>query len=139
MIILVCGGRDYSDAATLRRILDSYRNIYGLIHGDARGADRLAKEWMRRRIAIDCEQCLMNRKVDPTGALGFRRHSDLWMAGYPADWKTHGKAAGPIRNQEMLDLNPGIELVIAFPGGTGTADMVRRARAKGITVEEIRE
>jgi hypothetical protein len=50
-----------------------------------------------------------------------------------ADWNTHGRAAGPIRNQRMLDeVKP--ELVVAFPGGRGTADMVRRAREAGVNV-----
>ena len=48
----------------------------------------------------------------------------------PADWTKHGKAAGPIRNQKMLDECP--DLVVAFPGGKGTADMVRRAMKAGI-------
>jgi len=51
----------------------------------------------------------------------------------PADWNTHGRAAGPIRNQQMLDEGKP-ELVVSFPGGRGTADMVRRVRAAGIEV-----
>lgn len=58
------------------------------------------------------------------------------MSQVPADWKTHGKRAGSIRNQKMIDdYHP--QLVVAFPGGAGTADMVRRARAAGIEVREI--
>lgn len=121
MIVLVCGGRDYNDREKLHGELnrleqESGRLIIGLIHGAARGADTLAKEWMDERVA-------WNKR--------------LWSAGYPADWATHGKAAGPIRNQHMLDQNPGIELVVAFPGGSGTADMVRRAKTKGIKVVEV--
>lgn len=53
-----------------------------------------------------------------------------------ADWKTHGRAAGPIRNQRMIDeWKP--TLVIAFAGGRGTADMIRRAKAAGIEVREV--
>jgi hypothetical protein len=52
---------------------------------------------------------------------------------YPADWYTHGKAAGPIRNQKMLD-DAFPDVVLAFPGGRGTADMVRRAEKVGVTV-----
>ena len=54
---------------------------------------------------------------------------------YPPKWDEHGKAAGPIRNQQMLDT--GVDLVIAFPGGNGTADMVRRAKKAGIEVLQI--
>jgi len=53
-----------------------------------------------------------------------------------AKWSKHGRAAGPIRNQEMIDeCKP--DLVVAFPGGRGTADMVRRAKAAGIRVIEV--
>lgn len=80
-----------------------------IVHGAARGADTIA-----RLVAED---------------LG------LATEAHPADWKKHGKAAGPIRNQEMLD--SGIDLVIAFPGGNGTADMVKRARQAGVEVVEV--
>jgi hypothetical protein len=56
---------------------------------------------------------------------------------FAADWKKHGKAAGPIRNQKMIDEGKP-ECVLAFPGGRGTADMVRRAMASGIHVIEVR-
>ncbi len=49
-----------------------------------------------------------------------------------AKWETYGKAAGPIRNREMLLNLPA--LVVAFPGGKGTADMVRQAERAGIPV-----
>lgn len=83
-----------------------------VIHGGAQGADRIAREW-----------CIC-RKVE--------------CRGYAADWKRHGRAAGPIRNQRMLD-DGKPDLVIAFPGGRGTADMVRRAIATGIRAIEIPE
>lgn len=51
---------------------------------------------------------------------------------HPADWKRHGRAAGPIRNQKMLEEKP--EMVVAFPGGKGTADMVKKAGQAGIEV-----
>jgi hypothetical protein len=54
---------------------------------------------------------------------------------FHADWERHGKAAGPIRNQAMIDA--GADLVIAFPGGRGTADLIRRARKAGIPVREV--
>jgi len=54
---------------------------------------------------------------------------------HPADWDAHGKAAGPIRNQHMVDL--GADLCLAFPRGEsrGTRDCMRRAEAAGIPVE----
>lgn len=57
--------------------------------------------------------------------------------GHPADWKTHGKAAGFIRNQQMLD--SGIDLAVQFPGGRGTADMRRRLDKAGVKVIEYEQ
>jgi hypothetical protein len=115
MRLLVCGGRDFSDTAYAYATLDRLHKTYGIgvvIEGDARGADRIAGYWARRK-GID------NLK-------------------FPADWKTHGLGAGPIRNAKMLaEGKP--DMVLAFPGGRGTADMVRRARAAGILIQhEIR-
>lgn len=55
----------------------------------------------------------------------------------PANWKLHGKMAGPIRNQDMLDRNPDIELVVAFGGDAGTSDMVSRSIAAGLSVIRV--
>jgi YspA, cpYpsA-related SLOG family len=104
--VLVCGGRGFHDAALMNRTLEAYP-ITVLIQGEADGADRMAATWAAsRRIQVE---------------------------RYPADWRRHGKAAGPIRNQQMLDIGRP-DLVIAFPGGHGTADMVRRAIQAGIEV-----
>ena|SRR5215510_7917227 len=111
--VLVCGGRDYSDAEYLNRILDNahFREPFAVvIHGDARGADRLARDWAKSRDVPDLP--------------------------FPADWDGLGKKAGPIRNEQMIrDGEP--DIVVAFPGGNGTADMVRRARRYRIPVREI--
>lgn len=109
MRVIVCGGRDYNDTAKTRTVLLALYGADTLVHGDARGADRTAA-------AIG-------------ESLGFN------VERWPADWNAHGKAAGPIRNQQMLDA--GADLVVAFPGGQGTADMVRRARAAGVTVLKV--
>lgn len=55
---------------------------------------------------------------------------------YKADWDTYGLAAGPLRNQRMLDEGKP-DVVLAFPGGKGTADMVARARKAGVRVVEV--
>jgi YspA, cpYpsA-related SLOG family len=81
-----------------------------LVHGAARGADALAADW-----------------AESQGI-------DVWAM--PADWERNGRIAGPLRNQQMLD-DAKPALVIAFPGGSGTRDMVRRAKAAGIEVIEI--
>lgn len=112
--VLVCGGRDYDDRERVFQILDVAHEanpIVLLIHGGASGADALADEWQRSR------------------RVRTRR--------YNADWLHHGKAAGPIRNQLMLD-DGKPHMVIAFPGGRGTADMVRRAEKAGVPVVKVR-
>lgn len=60
---------------------------------------------------------------------------DIRMETFPANWKKHGRAAGPIRNQQMA--NAGADLCLAFPSAcksTGTWDMIRKAVAAGIDV-----
>jgi hypothetical protein len=52
----------------------------------------------------------------------------------PADWQKHGTAAGPIRNKQMI-VSGKPDLVLAFPGGRGTADMSRRAEKHGIPLQ----
>jgi hypothetical protein len=66
--------------------------------------------------------------------IGATTHPDIVRWECKAEWKKYGPAAGPIRNQRMLDWGP--DLVVAFSGGKGTADMVRRARAAGVEVIE---
>lgn len=58
------------------------------------------------------------------------------IESYPADWKRDGRGAGPIRNQRMIDEGKP-HIVIAFPGGKGTADMVMRAEMAGIPVVKV--
>jgi hypothetical protein len=111
MRVLVCGGRTYSSKSSVFSVLGKYEHeITMIIHGDARGADTLAKEW-----AIE-------KKVP--------------YLTVPANWDEYGFEAGPIRNSLMLELgNP--ELVIAFPGGKGTANMVKQSRKRNIEVIEF--
>lgn len=112
---LVCGGRDFTDRDMLRNVMLDLMSIRGcparILHGAARGADTLAGEWAER-MAIE-------------------------VVAVPADWKTHSRSAGPIRNQTMLDMRP--DFVVAFPGGRGTADMVRRSREAGIDERRLHE
>jgi hypothetical protein len=79
---------------------------------------------------VDGELCGADSLAGREGAaLGFE------VVVYLANWELHGKAAGPIRNQEMVDV--GADLLIASPGGVGTADCVARARRAGIPVGEV--
>jgi hypothetical protein len=109
--ILVCGGRRYDDPTLIRRVLEEYETEFDfdpptIVHGAAPGADYLAAREAK--------------------ALGYP------IEGHPANWENLGKRAGPIRNQGMID--SGVDLVIAFGGGQGTADCVARARRRGIPV-----
>jgi YspA, cpYpsA-related SLOG family len=107
MRLLVCGGRDFNDRELMSSVLSPIARVTTiLIYGAAPGADTLAAKMWK---AWGC----------PTEA-------------HPADWIRYGKRAGPIRNQEMLF--SGIDLVIAFPGGSGTRDMVERAKKEGVEV-----
>lgn len=111
--VLVCGGRAYDDAERLWRVLDSYdndRDFTVLIEGAANGADTLARQWAEAK--------------------------KIKVRSFPADWKRHGKGAGPARNFRMLDEGKP-QLVIAFPGGKGTANMVAMAKAAGVEVVEV--
>jgi hypothetical protein len=109
--VLVCGGRNYIDIPSVSRILDGLKPTE-IIHGGAPGADAIADMWaMANKIPVSM---------------------------YKAKWEKYGRAAGPRRNQQMLEeAKP--DVVVAFPGGKGTADMVRRAKKAGITTIQIEE
>jgi hypothetical protein len=111
MIVLVCGGRDYSDRTRLYRLLDFNRaKITGIVHGAARGADCLAADWAYSR--------------------------GVPLTAYRADWKKYGKLAGLLRNHRMLaEAKP--DLVVGFPGGRGTAHMMGIAREAGVRVIDV--
>jgi len=55
---------------------------------------------------------------------------------FPADWSRHGKSAGPIRNRQML-IEGRPDIVVAFPGGKGTANMIKQAVEAGVKVELV--
>jgi len=113
MRVLVCGGRDFVPGPGDYAVLAGYLMPGStLIHGGARGADRFAA--------------------------GFAKGLGLDVECFPADWSLHGRAAGPIRNAKMLEEGCP-DVVLAFPGGRGTADMVKQARAAGVKVIEVRE
>ena len=121
MRVLVCGGREYADWTKLEQTLgDLYwsldleeQNIFVLISGGAAGADTLARRFARQNNLVPYN-----------------------FEEYKADWDKYGKAAGFIRNQQMLDEGKP-DLVIAFEGGRGTADMIQRAKKAKIKVIEI--
>ena len=112
MLILFCGDRNWTATQPILDALHRFNPEHDTImHGAARGADSIAG-----RLATD---------------LGFA------VRIFPANWELYNKAAGFIRNKQMLDQNP--DLVLAFHPdinlSKGTKHMVRIARAKGTPVE----
>lgn len=111
--ILVCGSRDWQNANAIAEILRAVAAKYGsfvLIHGAASGADSLADD-IGAQMGVD-------------------------VVPFPADWNTHGKSAGSIRNAQMLKEGRPDE-VFAFrttPESVGTNHMIRIARAAGVPV-----
>lgn len=111
--VLVCGGRDYRDTATFDRVMcevDNHVCIGEIIHGGANGADTMAGCWAEKY--------------------------NIPVTVFKADWSRHGRAAGPRRNEKMLHEGKP-HYVVAFPGGRGTAHMVRIAKAAGVHVYEV--
>lgn len=123
--VLATGGRDRDDKARIWAVFDTILAEHPrlvVVHGacypnPVRGVrpDRSA-DWL---IHLWCQ-----------------RHPDVTEEERPADWAAHGRAAGPIRNTELVKL--GADECAAFPGqGPGTRDCMRKAAAAGIPVRAI--
>jgi len=103
--VLVCGSRYFEDWFTVIDVLDAVDEQIGeithIISGGAKGADSLGKRYAK-----------VNK---------------IPFTEYPADWETHGRAAGPIRNKQML-VEGKPDVVVAFDNsGPGTKDMIRQS------------
>lgn len=113
--VIVCGGRDYADYDRMAAILSALRSDLApfevIIHGAAKGADALAAKYAKQHQIPDI--------------------------AFTADWRTLGPAAGPARNKRMLEEGKP-DLVVAFPGGSGTNNMASQARAAGVKVVHVR-
>lgn len=131
--IIGCGGRGYGEVddslpgeAKRRRVVTA-----------AKERDHL----FASLYAIHAERRITSAMV------GSKNGADKWIKawcdsnGVPcavemAEWVTHGRAAGPIRNGVMLKKQQP-HAVIATSGGTGTFDMVSRAERAGVEVIRI--
>ena len=109
--LIVCGGRDFDDyeffTSKMDRLMLYYENIR-LISSHASGADRFAEQYAKEK--------------------------NVPIMVIPADWKKHGRAAGPIRNRAMLDYaKKETPVVAAFWDGKskGTGNMLKQAKAAG--------
>lgn len=119
MKVIIAGGRGFQGGAPAEAFLDAARQHLGylgpieeVITGGATGADAMGKAWARTR------------------GLPWRE--------FPAQWDKYGKSAGPLRNAEMARHAAPGGLLIAFPGGAGTASMVREAKRVGLRVLAVR-
>lgn len=112
MKVVITGGRDYDDRERLFAALDNihaHTPITLIRNGGMTGADALSSRWAyERKVDTEC-----------VGAL----------------WGQYGGKAGPIRNTRMLGM--GTDLLVAFPGGRGTANTVACASRSGIRIYEV--
>lgn len=116
MKVLVTGGRHFRNRNWLWAGLDRLYTLHPitmLIEGGAEGADRYASEWVAW--------------TNQSAGFGLIQHITV-----PAEWAQFGRSAGHIRNAKMADLGP--DVVLAAPGGKGTANMIETARKRGIQV-----
>lgn len=105
IIAAVTGGRN--EVAPRSLLIDLFEDfgVVQLRHGGCRGVD------------ADAEAVATGLGLD--------------VFEFPADWEKHGKAAGPIRNAEMLK---GADMLLAFNGGRGTKNCVQTAQKMGVPV-----
>lgn len=114
--ILITGSRDWTDIDTIYAALEQQLADHGeitVVHGGAAGADRIAGDWAKAAIT---DQRPVRLEV------------------YPPDWDSHGRKAGIIRNQQMVNTKP--DVVLAFPLGAsrGTRHCMRAAANAGIVI-----
>jgi hypothetical protein len=116
VIVIVTGGRNYKNEHLVRRVLKTL-NPDIVLFGDATGADEFAEKWSKD-------------------------HRPNKHKRFDTDWDSYGRSAGPIRNREMIDYALSLDpwpLVVAFPGGRGTADCVRQAHDERFVVLRVDE
>ncbi len=104
LAVVVAGGRDYRITEADEAWLDTLP-IREVVSGGASGADAGGEAWAKKR--------------------------GIPIKRFPADWNTHGRAAGPIRNRQMAEYAEG---AVLFPGGRGTDSMRREAERRGLQI-----
>lgn len=114
MRVIVTGSRYWSDRDAVWKALataaPSLEEPFVIVHGACpTGADAIADDWGRQYGAT--------------------------VERFSADWATHGRRAGPIRNAEMVKAGADIVLAFPLPEGRGTQHTIRLAREAGIPVK----
>lgn len=114
MRILITGSRNHDHPETIHKAIDKHTKhapsaVTIVSGGCPTGADRIAEEYARTQ--------------------------GITLEIHPAKWHVHGRAAGPIRNQEMVDA--GADIVLAFPVGEsrGTRHCISAAQKAGLKTE----
>jgi hypothetical protein len=112
--VIIAGSRTFNDYKKLNDFMNAmtkYIDIESIICGEARGADILGSCWARA--------------------------NDIPVRSMPADWATHGKKAGYIRNSEMADI--GDVLILFWDGiSKGSKHMYDLAKRKGLSAYIVR-
>jgi hypothetical protein len=107
MKYIIAGSRTIRNYSFIKRKLDTFNNITEIVSGDAPGPDRAGARYAR--------QCGIKCTV------------------MKAQWKRHGKSAGPIRNEKMANY---ADRLVAFWDGKskGTEHMIKYAKSIGMYV-----
>jgi len=117
MIVLICGDRNWTDWKAIEDFIKPLPKDTTIIHGNCRGADKMAGYVAEKKYGLE-------------------------VISFPANWEKYGRAAGPIRNKQMI-VEGKPDLVVAFHNNIlksrGTKDMVTQARRHGIRVKIKKE
>ena len=109
MRVIIAGGRTYKFTDRDKERLDLFHvehPIIEVVSGAAPGADTEGEKWAEQ--------------------------NNIPVVRFPAAWSTFGRAAGPLRNGQMLDYIGGAGLLITFPGGRGTDNIRKQAQDKQV-------
>lgn len=117
MRVLICGSRHFNDYERFKKEVMNALPVGDyigstVISGHAKGADTLGEQ--------------------------FARDMGLQLQTFPADWNVHGRAAGPIRNTQMLQQGkPDIVIAFLAENSRGTKNMINQAEKAGVPVKVI--
>jgi hypothetical protein len=114
--LLVTGDRNWDDYQAVEDYLRiaMEQGVTHVIEGEARGADTMAR--------------------DAGWKLG------LTVLRFPAEWDVYGRAAGPVRNQQMLDQDQpdrAVAFHLNLAKSKGTLDMVQRIERAGLPLDVV--
>ena len=108
MRAIFTGGRDFSDIDKVKKVIKAFNIDFAIVGDCPTGLDAIVREL-------------------------FLGAHDMVIA----DWGTHGRAAGPIRNRKMLEKSR-LDPLIAFSGNRGTQNCIKTALGMGMTVLEVK-